>query len=187
MRSRMPRLYLTFLPAIDTAGFPPCEFAVAWIFGFSCLGVLDSFLLSLPLLMVGPFNVHLTDARRASDSTHGSSSFGGTAGGGQDRSGRFISLHFDAVAAQACRLELALFGILSGHASRDARRFFHGGFFLRCCCCQQRRLCQFGHQLFPKFCLVGLCGRMYVLRRGVLGARFMPARAPPRPDKWPTS
>lgn len=133
MRARTPRFYLTFLPAIDTAGFPPCEFAVAWIFGFSCLGVLDSFLLSLPLLMVGPFNVHLTDARRASDSTHGSSSFAGTAGGGRDRFDRIISLHFGAVAAQACRFDLALFGILLVHLSGDARRFFHGRFFLRCC------------------------------------------------------
>ncbi|SDW77002.1 hypothetical protein SAMN04488001_1759 [Litoreibacter albidus] len=46
--------YFTFLPAIEIAGFPALEFAVAETFGFSCFGFLASLLLFLPLAIVCP-------------------------------------------------------------------------------------------------------------------------------------
>jgi hypothetical protein len=54
--------YFTFLPEIDSAGFPACEFAVAETFGFSCFGFLVSFLLFLPLAIVCPFNMQQSGA-----------------------------------------------------------------------------------------------------------------------------
>lgn len=46
--------YFTFLPAIETVGFPAMEFAVAETFGFSCFGFFASLLLFLPLAIVCP-------------------------------------------------------------------------------------------------------------------------------------
>lgn len=46
--------YFTFLPAIETVGFPAMEFAVAETFGFSCFGFFASLLLFLPLAIVYP-------------------------------------------------------------------------------------------------------------------------------------
>jgi hypothetical protein len=57
--------YFTFLFAIDTAGFPVREFAVAETFGFSCFGFLVSFLLFLPLVMICPFNMRRSGAGMA--------------------------------------------------------------------------------------------------------------------------
>jgi hypothetical protein len=46
--------YFTFLPAIEIAGFPALEFAVAETFGFSRFGFLASLLLFFPSAMVCP-------------------------------------------------------------------------------------------------------------------------------------
>lgn len=62
---RFNRPYFTFFPAIDSAGFPACEFAVAKTFGFSCFGFLVSFLLFLPLVIVCPLNMHRSGAGMA--------------------------------------------------------------------------------------------------------------------------
>lgn len=60
---RRPLLaYFTFLPAIEIAGFPELEFAVAETFGFSCFGFFASLLLFLPLAMVCPFKMQRSNA-----------------------------------------------------------------------------------------------------------------------------
>ena len=54
--------YFTFLPAIEIAGFPALELAVAETFGFSCFGFFASLLLFLPLAMVCPSRMQRSDA-----------------------------------------------------------------------------------------------------------------------------
>lgn len=60
-RSALPS-YFTFLPAIEIAGFPALEFAVAETFGFSCFGFLASLLLFFPLAMVCPSKMQRSNA-----------------------------------------------------------------------------------------------------------------------------